>query len=74
MPHLDEWCAFEEEYSNSLSEAIQALLNTSIQLPIGGNVKVSLFLSIASLLYYFLTLCFFIASNPIRFIFTWMIC
>ncbi|KAJ4704124.1 QWRF motif-containing protein 2-like [Melia azedarach] len=39
MPHLDEWCAFEEEYSNSLSEAIQALLNTSIQLPIGGNVK-----------------------------------
>ncbi|KAK3218748.1 hypothetical protein Dsin_012718 [Dipteronia sinensis] len=40
MPYLDEWSAFEGDYSVSLSEIIQALLNTSLQLPIGGNIKV----------------------------------
>ncbi|KAL5771758.1 hypothetical protein ACOSP7_015912 [Xanthoceras sorbifolium] len=39
MPYLDEWSAFEGDYSVSLSEIIQALLNTSLQLPIGGNIK-----------------------------------
>ncbi|KAI9160978.1 hypothetical protein LWI28_013342 [Acer negundo] len=40
MPYLDEWSGFEGDYSVSLSEIIQALLNTSLQLPIGGNIKV----------------------------------
>jgi hypothetical protein len=40
MPYLDEWAAFEMDYSVSLSEAIQALLNASLQVPISGNVRV----------------------------------
>ncbi|XP_050288144.1 protein ENDOSPERM DEFECTIVE 1-like isoform X2 [Quercus robur] len=36
--YLEEWSALEEDYSVSLSEAIQALLNASLQLPI-GNVR-----------------------------------
>uniref|UniRef100_A0A5B7CAK2 Protein ENDOSPERM DEFECTIVE 1 n=1 Tax=Davidia involucrata TaxID=16924 RepID=A0A5B7CAK2_DAVIN len=39
MPHLDEWSALEEEYSTSLSGAIHALLNASLQLPVSGNVQ-----------------------------------
>ncbi|XP_041028791.1 LOW QUALITY PROTEIN: protein ENDOSPERM DEFECTIVE 1-like [Juglans microcarpa x Juglans regia] len=39
IPYLEEWSALEEDYSISLQEAIQALLNASIQLPI-GNVTV----------------------------------
>ncbi|CAK7323397.1 unnamed protein product [Dovyalis caffra] len=39
MPYLDEWSAFESDYSVSLSETIQALLNASIQVPISGNVR-----------------------------------
>ncbi|KAJ0082357.1 hypothetical protein Patl1_09570 [Pistacia atlantica] len=39
MPHLDEWGALEGDYSNSLSEEIKALVNASLQLPIGGNVR-----------------------------------
>ncbi|CAI8590468.1 unnamed protein product [Vicia faba] len=39
-PYLDEWSAMEEDYSVSLTEAIQALLNASTQLPTGGNVRV----------------------------------
>ncbi|XP_011040079.1 PREDICTED: protein ENDOSPERM DEFECTIVE 1-like [Populus euphratica] len=42
MPYLDEWAAFEMDYSISLSEAIQALLNASLQVPISGNVKVDI--------------------------------
>ncbi|KAL0012022.1 hypothetical protein SO802_007130 [Lithocarpus litseifolius] len=38
IPYLEEWSALEEDYSVSLSEAIQALLNASLQLPI-GNVR-----------------------------------
>lgn len=34
IPYLEEWSVVEEEYSVSLSEAIQALLNASLQLPI----------------------------------------
>lgn len=40
MPYLEEWGALEGDYSKSLSEAIQALVNASLQLPIGGNVRV----------------------------------
>ncbi|XP_015959166.1 protein ENDOSPERM DEFECTIVE 1-like isoform X1 [Arachis duranensis] len=40
IPYLDEWSALEEEYSLSISEAIQALLNATVQLPLGGNVRV----------------------------------
>ncbi|XP_044496043.1 protein ENDOSPERM DEFECTIVE 1 [Mangifera indica] len=39
MPYLEEWGALEGDYSKSLSEAIQALVNASLQLPIGGNVR-----------------------------------
>ncbi|GKV18870.1 hypothetical protein SLEP1_g29195 [Rubroshorea leprosula] len=39
MPYLDTWSAFQEEYSNSLSEAVEALLNASLRLPISGNVR-----------------------------------
>ncbi|KAJ6912161.1 hypothetical protein NC651_014745 [Populus alba x Populus x berolinensis] len=39
MPYLDEWSAFEKDYSVSLSEAIQALLNASLQVPISGNAR-----------------------------------
>lgn len=42
MPYLDEWAAFEMDYSVSLSEAIQALLNASLQVPISGNVRVDI--------------------------------
>ncbi|XP_044461161.1 protein ENDOSPERM DEFECTIVE 1-like [Mangifera indica] len=38
MPYLDNWCALEGDYSNSLSEGIQALVNASLQLPVSGNV------------------------------------
>ncbi|MCI21498.1 protein ENDOSPERM DEFECTIVE 1-like, partial [Trifolium medium] len=39
IPYLDEWSAMEEDYSVSITEAIQALLNASMQLPTGGNVR-----------------------------------
>lgn len=39
MPYLDKWFAFEEDYSNSLVGAIKVLVETSLQLPIIGNVK-----------------------------------
>ncbi|XP_021294641.1 protein ENDOSPERM DEFECTIVE 1-like [Herrania umbratica] len=39
MPYLEEWSALQGDYLNSLSEAIQSLLNTSLRLPISGNVK-----------------------------------
>ncbi|KAJ6426280.1 hypothetical protein OIU84_026795 [Salix udensis] len=42
MPYLDEWAAFEMDYSVSLSEAIQALLNASLQVPISGDVRVDI--------------------------------
>ncbi|MBA0593733.1 hypothetical protein Gorai_010667 [Gossypium raimondii] len=40
MPYLEEWSTFQRDYLNSLSEAIQSLLNISLRLPINGNVKV----------------------------------
>ncbi|KAB2054756.1 hypothetical protein ES319_A12G276400v1 [Gossypium barbadense] len=40
MPYLEEWSTFQGDYLNSLSEAIQSLLNISLRLPINGNVKV----------------------------------
>ncbi|KAL6343297.1 hypothetical protein AAG906_022372 [Vitis piasezkii] len=39
MPFLDEWSILEGDYSVSLSEAIQALVNASLQLPISGNIR-----------------------------------
>ncbi|KAK7246064.1 hypothetical protein RIF29_40922 [Crotalaria pallida] len=42
IPYLDEWSALEEDYSVSIAETIQALLNASVQLPTGGNVRVDL--------------------------------
>ncbi|KAL8115816.1 hypothetical protein AgCh_022351 [Apium graveolens] len=41
-PYLDEWSALEEEHSSSLSGTTQALVNTLVRLPIGGNVKVDI--------------------------------
>ncbi|KAI4296109.1 hypothetical protein L6164_036094 [Bauhinia variegata] len=40
IPNLDEWSALEGDYSVSLTEATQALLNASVQVPIGRNVRV----------------------------------
>ncbi|CAJ1962805.1 unnamed protein product [Sphenostylis stenocarpa] len=40
IPYLDEWSTMMEEYSVSITEAIQALVNASVQLPVGGNVRV----------------------------------
>ncbi|TKY72312.1 ENDOSPERM DEFECTIVE 1 [Spatholobus suberectus] len=40
IPYLDEWSTMMEEYSVSITEAIQALVNASVQLPIGGNARV----------------------------------
>ncbi|XP_047308934.1 protein ENDOSPERM DEFECTIVE 1-like [Impatiens glandulifera] len=40
MPYLDEWSELEGEYSSSLSDVTKALVNASIQLPLGGNVHV----------------------------------
>ncbi|RDX83537.1 Protein ENDOSPERM DEFECTIVE 1, partial [Mucuna pruriens] len=40
IPYLDDWSTIMEEYSVSITEAIQALVNASVQLPIGGNVRV----------------------------------
>ncbi|KAK3009121.1 hypothetical protein RJ639_014917 [Escallonia herrerae] len=39
IPYLDEWSAFEEEYSVSLSGTSHALFNSLLQLPISGNVQ-----------------------------------
>ncbi|KAK9157192.1 hypothetical protein Scep_003766 [Stephania cephalantha] len=41
MPYLDEWSTFECEYSSSLSGAIKALQDASVQLPI-MNLLVSI--------------------------------
>lgn len=40
MPYLDQWSAVAEDYSHSLSGAIDALLNLSLRLPTSGGVKV----------------------------------
>ncbi|KAK4270593.1 hypothetical protein QN277_019381 [Acacia crassicarpa] len=40
IPYVEEWSNLEEEYSVSLTETTEALLNASVQLPVGGNVKV----------------------------------
>ncbi|XP_062087988.1 protein ENDOSPERM DEFECTIVE 1-like [Humulus lupulus] len=40
VPYLEQWSALEEDYSISVAESIQALLNASIQLPLGANVRV----------------------------------
>ncbi|XP_027931567.1 LOW QUALITY PROTEIN: protein ENDOSPERM DEFECTIVE 1-like [Vigna unguiculata] len=40
IPYLDEWSTMTEEYSVSITETIQALVNASVQLPVGGNVRV----------------------------------
>ncbi|XP_060972369.1 protein ENDOSPERM DEFECTIVE 1 [Cannabis sativa] len=40
VPYLNQWSALEEDYSISVAESIQALVNASIQLPLGANVRV----------------------------------
>ncbi|KAJ4838428.1 hypothetical protein Tsubulata_020699 [Turnera subulata] len=42
MPYLDQWCALELDYSTSLSEAIQALMNVSHQVPVSGNIRIDI--------------------------------
>ena len=44
MPYLEEWWSLEEDYSASLLEAVQAFLNISLRLPMGGNIRVCFFL------------------------------
>ncbi|XP_010559059.1 PREDICTED: protein ENDOSPERM DEFECTIVE 1 [Tarenaya hassleriana] len=39
-PCLEEWSALAEEYSSSLSEVTEALLNASLRLPLSGNVNI----------------------------------
>ncbi|KAK7318052.1 hypothetical protein RJT34_02749 [Clitoria ternatea] len=39
IPYLDEWSTMVEEYSVFINEAVQALLNASVQIPVGGNVR-----------------------------------
>ncbi|XP_062017309.1 protein ENDOSPERM DEFECTIVE 1-like isoform X1 [Rosa rugosa] len=39
IPYLDQWFSLQEDYSISLAEATQALLNASLRLPISSNVK-----------------------------------
>ncbi|WCJ23754.1 hypothetical protein M5689_005763 [Euphorbia peplus] len=39
MPYLEEWSSLEADYSTSLLEAIQALSNVSLRLPISGNIR-----------------------------------
>ncbi|KDP29018.1 hypothetical protein JCGZ_16407 [Jatropha curcas] len=39
MPYLEDWSTLEVDYSVSLLEAIQALSNASLRLPICGNVR-----------------------------------
>ncbi|KAE9591559.1 putative QWRF family protein [Lupinus albus] len=40
IPYLDEWSALEEDYSVSITDTIQGLMNALVQLPTGGNVRV----------------------------------
>lgn len=40
MPYLEEWSALEEDYSSSLSGATNALLSSSVRLPVSGEVRV----------------------------------
>ncbi|XP_019424791.1 PREDICTED: protein ENDOSPERM DEFECTIVE 1-like isoform X2 [Lupinus angustifolius] len=40
IPYLDEWSALEEDYSVSITETIQGLMNALVQLPTGGKVRV----------------------------------
>ncbi|KAL0328692.1 UNVERIFIED_CONTAM: protein ENDOSPERM defective [Sesamum calycinum] len=39
MPYLDEWTTLEEDYSTSLLGTTNALLSSSVRLPIGGEVR-----------------------------------
>ncbi|KAG8365310.1 hypothetical protein BUALT_Bualt18G0091400 [Buddleja alternifolia] len=41
MPYLDEWSILEEDYSTSLSETTNALLSSSVRLPVSGEVRVN---------------------------------
>ncbi|CAH2058061.1 unnamed protein product, partial [Thlaspi arvense] len=40
IPSLEQWTSLEEEYSNSLSETTEALLNASLRLPLDVDIKV----------------------------------
>ncbi|XP_019433456.1 PREDICTED: protein ENDOSPERM DEFECTIVE 1-like [Lupinus angustifolius] len=40
IPYRDEWSTLEEDYPVSITKAIQALMNASVQLPTGESVRV----------------------------------
>ncbi|XP_057765208.1 protein ENDOSPERM DEFECTIVE 1-like [Salvia miltiorrhiza] len=39
VPYLEEWSTLEEDYSSSLSGAANALLSSSVRLPVSGDVR-----------------------------------
>lgn len=39
-PSLEQWAVLEDEFSTSLSETIEALLNASLRLPLDSKIKV----------------------------------
>lgn len=43
MPYLEEWSTLEDDYSSSMSGATNALLSSSIRLPVSGEVRVRFF-------------------------------
>lgn len=58
MTNLDEWSTLEGEYLSSLSGVIDALVNASLQLPVGGNVQVDVSVYLSQHFYTFLHLVF----------------
>ena len=40
IPYLEQWTTIEDEYSTSLSETSEALLNASLRLPLDADIKV----------------------------------
>lgn len=40
VPHLDQWCDLEGDHSSSLIGLTSALYNSSLRLPVIGNVRV----------------------------------
>lgn len=39
-PSLEQWAVLEEEFSTSLSETTEALVNASLRLPLDSKTKV----------------------------------
>lgn len=66
-PSLEQWSVLEDEFSNSLLETTEALLNASLRLPLDSKIKVYVVLvastrkNLVPLLYKIFEFCF---SNP----------